>query len=191
MQKPLASLLILSLMTPGCASYVSTNCSAGSYAHCDDNRAITAPASFNLNGYEIRDNLLFLAKDDKLSATPASKEEVLDFALRNPGFVVMYDPISAIATLHRQVYDFQDKAGEVLLGMVLLVVGTAAVVALARNHESCYDKHISKYRQYREQTHKNIFQSDEKGVGSKKWHHDINISNDNAMSELSRAFACF
>lgn len=191
MQKPLVSLLILSLMTSGCASYVSTNCSAGNYAHCDDNHGITASAASNSNGYQIRDNLLFLAKDGKLSATPASKEEVLDFALRNPGFVVMYDPVSGVATLHRQVYDFQDKAGEALLGMVLLVVGAAAVVALARNNERCYDNHISKYRRYREETNRNIFQSDERGVGSKKWHHDIDISSDNAMSELGRAFACF
>lgn len=189
MQKPLVSLLIISLVTPGCASYVNTNCSAGSYAHCDDDYDKALPS--DSRGYQIRDNLLFLAKDGKLSPTPAGKEEVLDFALRNPGLVVMYDPVSGVATLHRQVYDFQGKTGEMLLGMAFLVVGTAAVVALARNNESCYDKHISKYRQYREETNRNIFQSDEKGVGSKKWRHDIDVSSDNAMSELSRAFACF
>lgn len=186
MRTLLISLLIASLM-PGCASYVSTNCSGGSYAHCDNNRDV---ASNNGDRFLIKDNLLFLAKDGVLSATPASKEEVLDFALRNPGLVVMYDPISGIATIHKRVFDYQGNTGEVLLGLVLFVVGTAAIVALAKSHESCYDKHISRYRGHQMQTSKNIFRSDEKGVGSKKWQHDIDVSHDNAMRELSQAFAC-
>ena len=188
MQRLLVSLLIASL-TSGCASYVQTNCATGSYAHCDSGREIAITSNTG-EGYAIRDNLLFVSKNGKFSDLPASKEEVLEFALRNPDFVAMYDPNSDVATLHRRVFDYQQNQGQVLLGMALLVVGTAAVVAIARSHENCFDRHISMYRGYQVQTKKNIFDSDDKGVGSKRWQQDIDLSHHNAMNELNNAFGC-
>ena len=189
MQKLLISLLIASLMS-GCAGYVNTNCGVSENMSCDDSQNIISFGHNNGDHYLVRDNLLFLAKNGVFSSTPARKEEVLDFALRNPGLVVMYDPISEIATIHRRVFDYQGNTGQVLLGLALLVVGTAAIVALAKSHETCYDKHISRYRGHQMQTNKNIFRSDEKGVGSTKWQGDIDVSHGNAMRELSQAFAC-
>lgn len=188
MRKLLTSLLIVSLMS-GCASYVSTNCIAGPYAHCDNSRAIV-PGSNNGSHYLIKDNLLFLAKDGTLSATPAGKEEVLDFGIQHPEYVAMYDPIAGVATIHRRVVDYQENQGQALLGLALMVVGTAAVVALAKSHETCFNRHLSRYRGAVTQTNKAIFNSDEKGVGSKRWQHDIDVNHENAMRELTQAYAC-
>jgi hypothetical protein len=188
MLKLLISLVIVSLF-PGCASYTSTNCVDGSYAHCDGDQPVALKAR-NGESYVIRDNLLFLTIDGVFSAAPANREEVLDFALQHPGLVAMYDPVADVATIHRNVVDYQGQTGQALLGLALIVVGTAAVVAGARNQERCYDRHIARYRDERARTYNNIFHSDAKRVGSERWQHDIDVSSGRSLRELSQAFDC-
>lgn len=190
MRKLLISSIVTWIMT-GCATYDynTTNCSNGGYAHCDTNQAREVIAHDGKR-YAIRENLLFLTNNESITGTLASKEDVLAFALNNPEFVAMFDPATNVATIHRRVYDYSGRTGEALMGTAIVVVGTASIVALARSHETCYEKRIARYRNQRDQTHKKIWENDVMGVGSKQWTAEVNASNQAAIHELEKAFDC-
>lgn len=181
---------LVSSLASGCATYDynNTNCAYHQPAHCDKNEDVRRSAG-NKN-FLIRENLLFVSDEGGSNQERlASREEVLDFALSNSEYVAKYDPSSEIATIHNRLVDYQANQGA-LLGTALVLVGTIAVVALASRSQSCYENHIGKFRKDRERTHNNIWNSDEKGVGSKRWRQDIDHSHGDAMRELERAFAC-